>query len=133
MPQFTLGNLEAASSKIKGRRSAPGPEGVTYAMMEDMPQPIATCLVATMQRRLHNEEPEEDPWDYASVTFIANKTASHRCSPLAPHHSSEPSETCSSTHSWPGPNAAWRTAFPPKCQAFDQADRLPIYCSSYIG
>lgn len=71
MPQLTLGNLETALSNIKGRRSAPGPGGVTYSMMENMPQQIATSLVATMQHRLQSEEAEEDP--YASVTFIAKR------------------------------------------------------------
>lgn len=89
---------ESASSKVKGRRGAPGPDGVTYSKMENMPLPIVTRLVTTMQHRLRREETEEDPLDYASVTFIAKKNIPPLQPIGAPLRLQIISRKCSSLH-----------------------------------
>lgn len=126
VPQLTLGNLDAALAKVKGRRSAPGPDGVTNAMMEGMPRPIATKLLTTMQQRLRRS------LGLRQRHLHREKEASHHSSPLAADDGCKLSEkTSSSLHSCPGPKPTWRPACPQKCSV--RADRLQICCSPYIA
>lgn len=70
---LTMGNPLTALSKVKGRTSAPGPDGIVYAMLAQMPESIARRMLVIMQRRTQGDHDLTYPWDMAQVTFVAKR------------------------------------------------------------
>lgn len=63
--------LADALRKAASKATAPGPDGVTYAILAGMLDDVRARLVEAMQRRVDGREKDEDRgWDFATTSFV---------------------------------------------------------------
>lgn len=85
-PDLTFDSLQTALAKVRGRRNAPGPDGMHYTIFRDTPDDIAQKLRVGLQNRANSAGTPKDPWGSACVTFTAKKkhpTAAARWRPIS--------------------------------------------------